>query len=69
MRPNLKLLAALLVNVWRAVDGEDRLVGRQRNRPGYDAASRLDRPDYFFRALIDQVMIVGFQFDSNLLHV
>ena len=68
MRPDLKLLTALLIYVWRAVDCEDGFLRRQRDRPGNDAACGLHRPDDLFRALIDQVVIVRFQFDSNLLH-
>ena len=68
VRADLELLAALLIHVRRAVYREDGFLRRQRNRPGNDAARGLHRPDDLFRALVDQVMIVRFQFDSNLLH-
>jgi len=69
VRADLELLAALLIHVRRAVDRIDRLLRRQRDRPGNDAAGRLHRPNNLFRALVDQVMIVRFQFDSNFLHL
>src|SRR5271163_4109169 len=38
MRSNLKMLARLLVDVRRAIDGEALYPGRQRNRTGHAAA-------------------------------
>ena len=68
MRTNFELLAAFLIDVGRAIHSIDRLLRRQRYWPRNHAACGLNGSDDFLRALIDQVMIVRLQLNSNLLH-
>jgi len=66
-RRKLELLAGLLVDEGRAVDGEDTLVGGQ----GYGAADHrtcsLHGLDDLLGRLVDEVVIVRFEFDTNFL--
>src|SRR5208283_621560 len=58
MGTNFKMLARLLVNMRRAVDGEALDASRQRNRPGDAAAGAPDSIHYFAHRLIEQAVIV-----------
>jgi hypothetical protein len=68
MRTELELLTALLIDVRRAVHREGRLLRWKRDRTRYYAARRLDSTDDLLGRLIDQIMIVRLQLNSNLLH-
>src|SRR6202167_1004046 len=61
MRSNLKMLARLLVDVRRAIDGEALYPGRQRNRTGHAAAGAPDGIHDFANRLIEQAVVVRFE--------
>src|SRR5271167_4470512 len=58
MRSYLKMLARLLVDVRRAVDGEALYASRQRNRAGHAAAGAPDGVHDFAHRLIEQAVVV-----------
>src|SRR5262249_22757201 len=66
---HLKLLAAFLVDVRRAVHGEFLDLGRQRNRPAHLRTRTLGRRHDFARRGIEDTVVEGFQPDSNVLTV
>src|ERR1700692_3410487 len=57
MRAHFELLAALLVDVRRAVDGELLDLGRQRDRPAHLCAGALRRIDDLARRRIEDAVI------------
>ncbi len=63
----LELFARLLVDEGRAVDGEDPLVGGQRYGTAYHCAGALYRLHNLLGRLVDQIVIVRFEFDSDFL--
>src|ERR1700733_656403 len=58
MRTNFKMLARLLVDVRRAVDGEALHARRQRNGTRHPAAGAPDGVHYFPNRLIEQAVVV-----------
>ena len=62
----LELLAALLVDECRAVDGEDSLVCGQGNWATYYCSCFLYSLNNPLCGLVDQVVVVRLQLDSNL---
>src|SRR5690606_26498887 len=64
---NLKLLAALLVDVRRPVHRELLDPGRQWNRPAYECARPLGGVRDFTRRLIKHPVIKGLQPDPDVL--
>src|SRR5262245_24305631 len=67
VRAHLKLLAALLVDVRRAVDGEALDARRQRNRPAHLRAGALGRVDDLARGRIEHAMVERLEADSYVL--
>ena len=65
----LELLAGVLVLVNRAQDGDDLLLGRQRDRAGNLRAVALCGLDDLLGALVDQLVVVRLQADTDLLCV
>src|SRR6266852_5654150 len=66
---HLKLLAALLVDVRRAVHGEFFDLGRQRDRPAHLRAGALGGCDDLARGRIEDAVIERLEPDSNVLAV
>src|SRR5579863_4761268 len=64
---NLEMLARLLVDVRRAIDGEALDAGRQRNRAGDAAAGTANRIDDFAHRLIEQPVVVGLEAYANFI--
>jgi len=62
----LELLAALLVDERGTVDGEDSLARGQGNGTAYYCSCFLDSLNNPLCGLVDQVVVVRLQFDSNL---
>jgi len=69
VRTHLELLAALLVDVRRTVDGEALDAGRQRDRTPNLRACTLRRVHDFTRRCIENSMIERFQSDADILAV
>ena len=69
MRSHFELFSGILIFMGRAENGYDFLVGRKRNRSGYDGIRTLRRVDDFLCGLIQQLEIIGLQLDSDLLFV
>src|ERR1700693_6087832 len=69
MRAHFELLAALLVDVRRAVDGELLDLGRQRDRPAHLRAGALRRIDDLARRRIEDAVIERLEPDSYVLTV
>src|SRR5579862_3010408 len=69
MRAHLELLAALLVDVRRAVDGELLDLGRQRDRPAHLRAGAFGRIDDLARRRIEDAVIERLEPDSYVLTV
>src|SRR5271170_1158976 len=69
MRAHFELLAALLVDMRRAVDGELLDLGRQRDRPTHLRAGALRRIDDLARRRIENAMIERLEPDANVLAV
>src|ERR1700722_15290085 len=69
MRAHFELLAALLVDVRRAVDREFFDLGRQRDRPAYLRAGALRRIDDLARRRIEDAVIARLEPDSYFLTV
>src|SRR5437773_7131381 len=71
VRPDLELLARLLVDVRRAQDAELVLYRRERNRPRDPRPGALGDLDDLRRGLVQHPVVVGLQPDSDLfvLHV
>ena len=67
VRIELELLAGLLVDEGRAVDGEDLLVGRERNRSIHLRACSFHRVDDLGGRLVDEHVIERLEFNSNFL--
>src|SRR5258708_28854986 len=67
MSPDLNLLAALLVDVRAAVDGELLEFGRQWNRSAHLRAGPLGRVDDLARRLVEDAMIKRLQADADAL--
>src|SRR5262249_46333130 len=67
MRAHLELLAALLVDVRRAVDGEALDAGGQRNRPPHLGARALGRVDDLARRSVEHAMIKGLEPNADVL--
>ena len=67
MGSHFKLFSRFLVNVGRPQDSVERSLRRQRYRTRHDCTGRFHRLDDFLCRLIDQCMIVRFQFDAYLL--
>ena len=65
----LELLAGILVLVYRAQDGDDLLLGRQRDRAGNLRAVALSGFDDLLGALVDQLVVIRLQADADLLCV
>ena len=65
----LELLAGILVLVNRTQDGDDLLLGRQRDRAGNLSAVALCGLDDLLGALVDQLVVVRLQADTDLLCV
>ena len=61
----LELLTGFFVNVRLFEHGKDFLFGRQRNRTAYNSARHFDGLNDLLRRFIDQVVIVGLEFDAN----
>ena len=66
-RRKLELLAGLLVDEGRAVNGEDALVGGQGNGSANHGAGGFHGLHNLFGRLVDEIVVVGFQFDSDFL--
>ena len=66
-RCQLELFAGLLVDKSRTVHGKDALVRGQGDRTAYHCASALHCAHDLLGRLVNQVVIVAFQFNSNLL--
>src|SRR5262245_21395330 len=66
---HLELLAALLVDVWRAVDGERLDLGRQRDRPAHLGARALGGIHDLARRRIEDAMVERFEPDADVLAV
>src|SRR6185312_11607116 len=64
---DLELLAALLVDVRRAVDGEALDAGRQRYRSANLGARALRRVDDFPRRIVEDAVIEGLEPDPDVL--
>src|SRR5262245_51967261 len=64
---DLELLARLLVDVRRAVDGEALDVRRERDRPGHPSAGAADRLDDLAHGLVEETVVVRLQADADLL--
>src|SRR5271170_1894887 len=69
VRAHFELLAALLVDVRRAVDGELLDLGWQRNRPAHLRAGALCRGDDLARRRIEDAVIERLEPDSYVLTV
>ena len=63
----LELFAGLLVDKSRTVHGEDALVRGQGDRTAHYSAGALHCAHDLLGRLVNQVVIVAFQFNSNLL--
>ena len=66
-RRKLELLARLLVDEGRAVDSEDALVGGQGDGTADYRAGGLHSLHDLLGALVDEVVIVRFEFDTDFL--
>src|SRR5262249_35852260 len=66
---HLELLAALLVDVRRAVDGEFFDPGRQRNRPAHLSPGTLGRVDDLARRRIEDAVVERLEPDPDVLAV
>src|SRR5262249_55597566 len=69
MRAHFELLAAFLVDMRRAVDGEFLDLGRQRNRPTNLRAGALGGVDDFARRRIENPMVERLEPDADILAV
>src|SRR3712207_5996184 len=69
MRADLELLARLLVDVRRAVDGEALDLGRQRDGPAHPRARPLGRVDDLPRAAVEHAVIERLEADADVLAV
>src|ERR1700734_2847209 len=69
MRADLELLAALLVDMRRTVDGEALDMRRQRDRPAGLGTRALGRVDDLLRAVVEHPVIVGLEPDADILIV
>src|ERR1700732_404860 len=69
MRAHFELLAALLVDVRRAVDGELLDLGRQRDRPTHLRARALGGRHDLARRGIEDTMVVCLEPDADILAV
>src|SRR5262245_60933954 len=69
VRAHLELLAALLVDVRRAVDGELLDLGRQRDRPAHLRAGALGRIYDLARRRIEDAMVERLEPDADVLAV
>src|SRR5581483_12453731 len=67
MGADLELLAALLVDVRAAVDGELLELGRQRDRPAHLRAGALGGVDDLARRLVEHAVIERLQANTNTL--
>src|SRR5437764_6787784 len=67
--PHLELLAALFVDVRRAVDGELLDLGRQWNRPAHLGAGALGRIHDLARRRIEDAMVERLEPDADVLAV
>src|SRR6267143_1014052 len=65
VRAHFKLLARLLVHVWRPQDRPAIDSGRQRNRPGNVRAGTLCRLHDFTRGLVQNSVVVGLQTNTD----
>ena len=63
----LELLTALLVNECGTVDSVDTLVRRQWNRTAHDSVRSLHSFYNLLSRLVDQLVVIAFQLDTNLL--
>ena len=61
----LELLAGILVFVDRAQDGDDLLLGGERNRAGHPGACAPCGLDDLLRGLIDQLVIIPLDANAN----
>jgi len=69
MNSHFVLTAGILVNERRFQNGVFLLLGWQRNRTKYIRTSTLNRLHYSFGRLVNDLMIVSFDFDSDPLLV
>src|SRR5579883_262181 len=69
MCADLKLLAALLVDMRRAIDGEPLDMRRQRDRPPDPRARALGRVHDLLRAVVQHAVIVRLQANADILVV
>src|SRR5271166_3956821 len=69
MRADLELLAALLVDVRRTVDGEALDMRGQRNRTAHPRTRTLRRVDDLLRAVVQHAVIVRLQAYADVLVV
>src|SRR5262249_17905497 len=69
MRTHFKLLAALLVDMRRTVDGEFLDSGRQRDRPAHLRTRALGGGDNFPGRCIQDAVVERLEADSNILTV
>jgi len=67
MRPRLELLTRFLVDVRRAEHRIERALRRKRDRAGNHRAGGLHRLNDLLGGLVDQVVIVRFEFDAYFL--
>ena len=65
----LELLAGVLVLVDSAQDGDDLLLGRQRDRAGNLRAGALCGLNDLLCGLVDQLVVVSLQSDADLFSV
>src|SRR5215475_11351112 len=69
VRADLELLARLLVDVRRAVDGEFLDARRQRDRPAHGGARSLGRVDDLAGGMVQHAVIEGFEPDADVLTI
>ena len=67
VRTHLKLLASVLVDMRARQYSDLLLIGRQRHWPGYLSASADSRVDDLFGRLVDDLVVIGLEFDTDSL--
>ena len=66
VRADFELLARLLIDEGRTVDGVDLAAGWQRNRTSYASASALRLVNDLARRSVEGLMVIGFHADAEL---
>ena len=65
MSAALELLTAILVLMSSTQDGDDLLLGGQRDGAGHGSAGALGGLDDLLCALVDDLMVIGLQTNAN----